>query len=67
MTAEQEYQFEIAIKLLKYAMRKQGVTLSQNNMREIGNVAKAIGVPIEELKQFIRPFVQEMIDEQFGK
>lgn len=57
---------EIALKLVKYLMRKRGLTLSQDNMREFGNVAKAIGVPIEELKQFAKPLAQELLEECFA-
>jgi len=59
-------QGEIALKLVKYYMREHGVRLSQDNMRDSGNVAKAIGVPIEELKQFAKPLMQELLDECFA-
>jgi len=59
-------QGEIALKVVKHLMRKRGVTLSQNNMREFGNAAKEIGVPVEELKQFAQPLVQELLDECFS-
>ena len=59
-------QGEIALKLVKYLVRKRGITLSQDNMREFGNVAKAIEVPVEELKQFAKPLMQEVLDEYFS-
>jgi len=59
-------QGEIALKLTKYYLYKRGVTFSQNNVREIGNIAKAIGVPLEELKQFFRLIIQEALDEYFA-
>ena len=59
-------QGEIALKLVKYLMRKRGIQLSQDNMREFGNVAKAIEVPVEELKQFAKPLMQELLDECFS-
>lgn len=59
-------QGEIALKLVKYLLRKRGGTLSQDNMREFGNVAKAIEVPVEELKQFTKPLMQELLDECFS-
>jgi len=55
-------QGEIALKVVKHLMRKRG----QNNMREFGNAAKEIGVPVEELKQFAQPLVQELLDECFS-
>ena len=51
-------QGEIALKLVKHLLRKRGVTL--------GNVAKAIEVPVEELKQFAKPLMQEILDECFS-
>ncbi|MEK7169537.1 MAG: hypothetical protein AAB377_00140 [Patescibacteria group bacterium] len=59
-------QGEIALKLVKQLMRKRGIQLSQDNMREFGNVAKAIEVPVEELKQFAKPLMQEFLDECFS-
>jgi len=59
-------QGEIALQLVKHLMRKRGITLSQDNMRDFGNVAKAIGVPVEELKQFAKPLMQELLDECFA-
>jgi len=59
-------QGEIALQLVRHLMRKRGITLSQENMREFGNVAKAIGVSVEELKQFAKPLVQELLDECFA-
>jgi len=59
-------QGEIALKLVKFYMREKGITLSQNNMRKLGNISKAIGVPIEELKQFAKPLAQELIEECFA-
>ncbi len=63
---DQKRQGEIAVKLVKYFMRKHGVALLQNNMRELGNVAKAIEVSYGELKQFAKPLMQELIDECFS-
>ena len=59
-------QGEIALKLVKHLLRKRGTTLSQDNMREFGNVAKVIEVPVEELKQFAKPLMQELLDECFS-
>lgn len=60
-------QGEIALKLVKFYIRKQGIQLSQNDIREFGNVAKAIDVPIEELKEFAKPLVQQLVDQWFAK
>ncbi|HDY89101.1 MAG TPA: hypothetical protein ENH82_13430 [bacterium] len=58
-------QGEIALKVVKHLMRKRGITLSQSNTREVGNVAKEIEVPVKELKQFARLLTQELLDECF--
>ena len=58
---------EIATGLLKYILRERGVHLTQNTARELGNAAKAIGVPLAELQEFAKPLVQQLLDEQFGK
>lgn len=63
---DQKRQGEIAVELIKYFLRKRGITFSQDDMREFVNVAKAICVTIEELKQFFRPLIQERIDELFS-
>ena len=59
-------QGEIALKLVKYALRERGIRLSPENMREFGNMAKAIGVSADELKQFAQPIAQEILDECFA-
>jgi len=58
-------QGEIALTVLKCHLRKKGVTLSKDSMRRLGNVSKEIGMTIEELKEFFRPLVQELLDECF--
>ena len=58
-------QGEIALVLLKYLMRKKGLNLSPSMIREFGNTSKETGIPIDELKQFSRLIMQEMLDECF--
>lgn len=60
-------QGEIAVVLFRLHLRKKGVKLSRSKMREFGNMAKATGVTVEELKEFFRPFVQEVVDDCLGK
>ncbi len=62
---EEKRQGEIALKLVKHLIRERGITLTQTKQREFGNVAKAIGVSVEELKRFIKPLLQEFLDEYF--
>ena len=59
-------QGEIALKMVKYLMRQKGFTLSPSNMRDAGNVAKTLGISVEELVEFAKPLVQELLDECFA-
>lgn len=57
---------EIAYEFLKYRAKKEGLFLGRNRRRELGNIAKAIGVPLAELEEFGREAVKELSDETFG-
>ena len=57
---------EIALLLFKREIAKRGVPLSQNNMRDLGNIAKEINVPLEEMKEFLKPIIQELFDTVFA-
>ena len=57
----------LAKALLKQVFRERGIMLKPEANREMGNIAKAIGFSIEEVKTFIRPIIQEIVDELFGK
>jgi hypothetical protein len=59
-------ELDIAKRLLRYVLRKQGTQLSGNTARELNNIAKAISVPVKDLQEFARPFIQELVDECFG-
>ena len=59
-------QGEIALKVLKHILRRRGINLNQEAMRDFGNVAKAIDVSVEELKEFSKPLYQEVLDECFS-
>lgn len=56
---------EIAIALLKYDIKKRGVRLLPENKRQFGQVSKETGVPVDELKKFMKPIAQEILDEFF--
>lgn len=58
-------QGEIALLIVRYMIRRRGVMLSHDTMREFGNIAKSTGIPVEELKQFARPLLREFLDECF--
>lgn len=58
---------EIAILVLKYLMRKRGLTLSTENREEFVGVARALGIPTQELKNFVEPMAREYFDEFFSR
>ena len=58
---------EISLKFLKYSLRQRGVHLTPSFKRELGNIAKEIEVPIEELNRFAKELVQERVEKIFGK
>lgn len=62
-----ERQGEIALMILKAKLRHEGVRISKDQMRDLGNMAKKIGVSVAELKQFMQPIVQKMVDECFSE
>lgn len=61
-----ERQGQIALKFLKKKLRDEGVRLTQNTRREIGNVAGAIGISIEEAMEFAEILVRELVEETFS-
>jgi hypothetical protein len=60
-----ERKLVIATAMLKYIFRKKGVHLTENTRRELGGAAKAMGIPVEEVREFAKPLIQELLDEQF--
>ncbi|MDD5696740.1 MAG: hypothetical protein PHO90_02070 [Candidatus Pacebacteria bacterium] len=56
---------ELAKRLLKYQGKHNGVILSTGNARQMGNVAKEVGIPLNELLNFIRPLLHEIVDELY--
>ncbi len=58
-------QGEIALELVRYFIRKQGLKISKEVPREIGNVAKDIGITASELMRFLKPLAQDALDECF--
>ena len=63
----EERKGEIAFALLKYRMRREGIRLTPEINRELGNMAKETGIPPEELKEFGRILFGELLEETFGK
>jgi len=58
---------EIALALFKYRVGREGIRITPDARRELGNVAKATGIPLNELKEFIRLLIEEMLKETFGE
>jgi len=58
---------EIALALLKYRIGREGIRLTPDIKRELGNVAKATGIPQDELKEFGKILIEELLEETFGK
>lgn len=52
-------QGEIALMFLKHKLREEGVWLTPNFKRQIGNTANAIGLTTEEATSFVEIIVRE--------
>ena len=57
---------EIALALLKYRVGREGIRLTPDK-RELGNIAQATGIPEDELKEFGRILIEDLLEETFGK
>tara|TARA_Y100000310_G_scaffold324311_1_gene386019 strand:- start:121 stop:327 length:207 start_codon:yes stop_codon:yes gene_type:complete len=64
---DKERKGEIAYAILLNQARRNGVILGKNRRRELGNIAKATGIPIAELEEFGRDALQELSVETFGE
>ena len=58
---------EIAMAFLKYRIGREGIRLTPDIKRDLGNVAKETGIPQDELKEFVKLFIKELLEETFGK
>lgn len=56
---------EIAVARIRYQMRSEGFRLTPHYSRELGNIAKATGIPLDELKEFDRILVEELVEDTF--
>ncbi len=52
---------EIAIALLKYQAGRKGIRLSPGFTKELSNAAKRTGISQDELKEFARLLLEELI------
>lgn len=64
---EEKRKGEIALALLKYWMGREGIRVTPDLTRDLGNVAKETGIPQDELKKFVKIFVEELLEKTFGK
>jgi len=58
---------QIALLFLKHRLREKGVRLTSDFKREIGNIAKTVGISIEEAMEFAEFIVCELVEETFTK
>jgi len=58
---------EIAMALLKCRIHREGIRLTPDFKRDLGNVAKETGISQNELKEFAKLFIKELIEEAFSK
>ena len=56
---------QIALAYLKNKIREEGVRLTPNFRRQVGNTAKAIGISTEEAMEFVEGVVRELVEETF--
>ena len=61
----QQRKGEIALSVFEYAMKKKLQQNFEGWKRELGNIAKESGVSYDELKSFLKPLAQAVLDEMF--
>ncbi len=66
MTLTKERRGEIAYTVLKNLFDHKGVKLNRHLKREISNKAKEIGVPVNELWEFVKILIDDLYKETFG-
>jgi len=57
---------QLALLLIKHQLRERGIRLTPNFRREVGNKAKATGVPIEEAMEFVKLIIRKFVEEAFA-
>ena len=61
---------EIGLALLKYQLGRKRLNLSMKTImeslkKELDNVTEATGIPLDELKEFRKLFLEEILEETF--
>lgn len=68
MALSQQRKGEIALLALKYEKKRAGVRLCPETFkRDVGNMAKNLGIEKEEAMEFAREFVEEIVKECFDE
>ena len=57
---------EIALLFLKQKLREEGIRLTPNFKRQVGNTAKSIGIETAEALVFAEIIVRELVEETFA-
>ncbi len=57
---------KIAHKVLAHQWRERGMPIGESADRELGNLAKSIGIETKELRLFCRTLGMEIVDSVFG-
>ena len=60
---------EIALALLKHRTGREGIRilLHPDIKRDLGDIAKESGIPLDELKKFAKIFIEELLEKTFGE
>lgn len=62
----QERKGEIALKLLRYRIKNEGFHLFPNKLeRELGNLSKSMGVPKDDIREFLKEEIGLLMKEAF--
>ncbi len=62
-----ERQGEIALLLIKAQMSRKSIPAPTEIKRELGNIAKEIGIELNELIDFAKPIYEEALNKGFMK
>lgn len=52
---------EIAYALVRYKAKKEGLKVDDSVHRELGNVAKETGIPLEQLRVFVSELYHDLL------
>jgi hypothetical protein len=63
---DEKRQGEIALKVVKQKLFKSGLP-GDGSQRELGNIAKELGIELEELKQFYEAILPEFLGRILGR